>query len=185
MGRPRRIDGSPVEQTAERDIVCKAMSLHDGMTVLGLEFRERVPQEGDTPYKTVRFSHKLVLEDYQYTGTLKPEKDDEGHLVHQNRVFLRGHFRKSVIANIADAMVEELYPGRDPRSVKRAIGNVKICAGRLNASAYGDANSFQALETAIEDALRSRRIQRGVMGLLPEPCGRALELWARGGRGRR
>lgn len=119
---------------SERNIVCTCLHLLHKMQVLRLDFEEEKKMKKGT--KRIFFSRDLVLDDFKLSK-VKELYDDEGNLIHQNPVFISGHFREKVMQKICAAITCELYTGRNPQKYLTAMCRFHRAALRMVADSYG------------------------------------------------
>ena len=114
----------------ERYIVCRDLELRERMSYVRLHFWETVRGE-DGKLKGIPFHEDFLLDDWKVKEPLPEKYDKEGNLIHQNPVFLSGHFRGHVVNGIAGALAKTYYPGRNPAAVLTAFMRFNICANKL------------------------------------------------------
>ena len=136
----------------ERIIICKDLNLLQSMTVLRLIFEEQLPQQEGCKPIWQPFTEDYILADYKVKGKIPPKWDKDGNLIHQNPVFLSGHFRSSVVEKLCAKVCGDFYPGRRPHEVASSFKAFHIKAGKLvNDQENNLAENYAAAMWALKD----------------------------------
>ena len=144
---------------AERDIICTDLELRDRMTAVRLKFQETVPGSKPGKTKVVDLHEDFILDDWKVKGPLPEKFDKDGNLIHQNPVFISGHFRGHVVNGIAGAIAKAYYPGRNPAAVLSSFRHFNIATNKLYREQFENLeDNLQLVKAATE------RLEKTVTG---------------------